>query len=161
MTEDTHNRLEQEFSECPKARGSFEAILYAEINTASREIGVPFSADYEEFIERYGGGIVGVYEIAGLRRAEYMSSDIETVLDLTTHFRKQRWPGTETWAVFSTDQGGNPIGLDKDGIVWLSDHDSRQIVAICRTFEEFLRTWCLSAEAEASDYYCEIPWPET
>lgn len=159
MTEDTWNRLEQKFLECPMNRANGD-VPYSEIEEASRLIGVPFTLDYVEFIKRYGGASVGAYEIVGTQRAEYMGSDVETVLDLTNHFRKQRWPGSENWAVFSTDQGGNPIGIGKDGMIWLSDHDYHQIVAICRTFEEFLRTWCLSAEAEASGYYGEIPWPE-
>jgi cell wall assembly regulator SMI1 len=158
MTDDTWNRLEQKFVECPQNRAR-DGAEYSEIEDASRQIGVTFNSDYAEFINRYGGASIGAYEIAGLRRAEYMSSDAETVLDLTRHFQEQRWPGTENWIVFSTDQGGNPIGLDKEGMVWLSDHDSQQIVAICQSFEEFLRTWCLSTEPEAADYYDEQPWP--
>jgi len=88
-----------------------------------------------------------------------MSSDVESVVDLTNHFRKQQWPGAENWVVFSMDQGGNPIGLDADGRVWLSDRDCCQIVAICQTFEEFLRAYCLLADPEAPGYYDERPWP--
>lgn len=159
MMEDTWNRLERHFLEYPKSRAS-DGVPCSEIEISSHQIGFPFTSDYIEFIKRYGGASVGAYEVTGLRRADYMGSSLATVLDLTEHFRKQRWPGAENWAVFSTDLGGNPIGLDKAGMVWLSDHDSQQIVAICQNFEEFLRTWCLGAESEAPDYYAELPWPE-
>jgi hypothetical protein len=159
MIEETIHVLEERFRACPPNKG--EAVELPEIEAAARVVGVPFGVDYTDFIRRYGGGVVGAYEIVGLRRAKYMGGDIADVMDLTKHFRDQGWPGAERWAVFSVDQGGNPIGLDDNGKVWLSDHDAKQVVAICETFEQFLRTWALGIEPEPTKYYGEMPWPSS
>ncbi len=52
-------------------------------------------------------------------------------------------PGTDKWVIISTDYDGNPIGLDAEGKVWISDHDRRVIQLLAPNFEAYLRKWCL------------------
>jgi sugar lactone lactonase YvrE len=66
-----------------------------------------------------------------------------SVFDLTREFRRQGGPGVNEWLVFSIDHAGNPIGLDKDGNVWICDHDAGVVQVIAKSFEEYLRKRCL------------------
>jgi hypothetical protein len=95
------------------------------------------------FIHRYGGAIVGPYRVFGLRNSEPMGNGEDSFLKVTKAFRQKGWPGVEKWAVISMDRGGNPIGLDADGKVWISDHDFGGVQVIAKSFEEYLRKSCL------------------
>jgi hypothetical protein len=54
------------------------------------------------------------------------------------------------------DGFGNPLGLDAEGRVWLSDHDSCERVCL----EDWLRRWALRVEAHRSgDYLARWCWP--
>jgi hypothetical protein len=66
-----------------------------------------------------------------------------SAIDVTTRFREQGWNGVENWLVISEDHAGNPIGLDKDGRIWISDHDFGRITLVAASFEEYLRKQCL------------------
>lgn len=120
-----------------------EAVEPAEVTAAEREIGIGLPKDYKEFICRYGGAIVGAYPIYGLRRAEPMGDDKSSFLEVTKSFRLDHWPGTDKWVIISIDHAGNPVGLDADGKVWISDHDARAIQLLAPNFEAYLRKWCL------------------
>ena len=51
----------------------------------------------------------------------------------------QKWPDIEDWYVISDDGRGNPIRIDPEGKVWLSDHDAGfEKVKLADNFEEFL-----------------------
>jgi streptogramin lyase len=127
-------RLDEEFSRYPVlvARGAPDDA----IRRAEAALGLAFSEPYREFLRRYGGAIVGSAAVHGLACAEAMGN--ESVVDLTARFRRDRWPGTEDWYIVSFDGAGNPVGLDERGEVWLSDHDTREIVRLASSFEEFL-----------------------
>src|SRR5579862_4444629 len=73
--------------------------------------GFTLSADYHEFVRRYGGGMVGTYPIYGLHLAEAMGTigHKSTAPEITKVFRDREWPGAENWLVISVDQSGNPI----------------------------------------------------
>lgn len=118
-------------------------VSLQEIDDSAAQIGVPFPDDYREFVNRYGGAIVGPFPIFGLRKAAPMAKDEGSVVDITRQFRNQRWPGVETWVVFSMDHAGNPVGFDKTGKVWICDHDARVVEVIANDFEEYLRKRCL------------------
>jgi hypothetical protein len=62
----------------------------------------------------------------------------ESVVDLTRRFQADGWRGTENWYVISFDGAGNPVGMDRDGHVWLSDHNSGDIVDVAANFEAFV-----------------------
>lgn len=114
----------------------------AEIQSASAALGMPFPDDYREFLSECGGGIVGPCSIYGVRPVDAMGRDW-SVVAMTEAYRSQRWPGVEEWLIVSSDHGGNPIGVGRDGQVWISDHDLGVVEVLAVDFEEFLRTRCL------------------
>jgi hypothetical protein len=132
--------LEQDFNECPFLYGG--EVPLEEIDQAAAALGMAFPQDYVEFVRRFGGGIVGPYRIFGLRKASAMGRAF-SVVRITMDFRLQHWPGTDKWIIISEDHAGNPIGVDADGKVWISDHDFGQIVQIAASFEDYLRKKCL------------------
>ena len=144
MRESTWHAIEAIFETAPMLRA--EQVSLNEIAMAAQELGLPFDADYREFISRYGGAIVGPYPIFGLRRAEPMGKNEASVVEVTRRFQQKGWPGTDRWVVFSIDHAGNPIGFDAEGKVWISDHDHGGIQATCSSFEEFIRRWCLKLD---------------
>jgi hypothetical protein len=135
MGEYTFQRLEELFDESPVMRAT-EASA-SEIENAARSLNCSFHEDYAEFLRHYGGGMVGSYPIFGIHKAHVMG-DFYSVVDVTRRFRSQGWPGTLNWYVISMDGGGNPIGVDSEGRVWISDHDAGAVNQIAEHFEEFL-----------------------
>jgi SMI1 / KNR4 family (SUKH-1) len=141
MRKQTWQALEDMFSEDPILKA--EAVKPAEVTAAERNIGITLPEDYKEFIRRYGGAIVGPFPIYGLRRSEPMGDDSSSFLEVTKSFRLDHWSGTDKWVIISIDHAGNPVGLDADGKVWISDHDARAIQLLAPNFEAYLRKWCL------------------
>ena len=141
MRQDTWKAIEEMFERFPFMCA--EPVELEEISAASDQLGIPFVEDYRDFVHRYGGAIVGPYRIYGLRRAEAMGENERSVVDVTLQFRRQQWPGTQKWIVFSTDHGGNPIGFDMTGVVWTFDHDSGREEITHDCFETYLRKRCL------------------
>lgn len=101
-------------------------------------VGFDLPADYKAFVERYGGAIGGPYSIYGFGASGAMGMDESSVITMTEHFRRQRWPGTEGCLVVSMDHSGNPVTLDEHGYVWLHDHDLGSIEKIADSFEGYL-----------------------
>lgn len=142
MRDETWQALDDLFLATPIMRA--EEVESDEIATAEQEVGVALADDYKEFVRRYGGAIVGPFRVFGLRRAVPMGKNETSFVEVTKNFRRQRWPAVEKWAVISMDHGGNPIGLDDGGKVWISDHDARAVQVIAANFEEYLRKRCLN-----------------
>lgn len=136
MAPSTKQRLDELFNAMPVLLGGPTEIN--EIEVAERLVGMKLPTDYRLFLERYGGAIVGSLPILGLRRAEAMADDLYSVVELTSRFRADGWESTNDWVVISVDLGGNPIGLNSLGEVWVSDHDSGETVRLAPTFEDFL-----------------------
>jgi hypothetical protein len=132
---ETIRRLDALFAEHP--------VLVAEpgppdeIDRAEARIGMKLDPAHREFIARYGGAMVGHLPIFGLRVSEVMGID-DFLAEVTARFRADGWTPTDQWIVFSYDQGGNPIGLDAAGAVWVSDHDAGEVIQLAATFEDFL-----------------------
>jgi cell wall assembly regulator SMI1 len=142
MRDDTWKAMEDIFSRHPILRA--EGVAAKEVEAAEAEIGMRLSDDYKQFIGRYGGAIVGAFPVFGLRRAAPMADNDGSFVDVTRAFRCQRWPGIEGWAIISVDHAGNPVGIDNEGRVWISDHDARAVQLLADTFEGYVRKWCLS-----------------
>jgi hypothetical protein len=132
---ETIQRLDDLFAADPILVGG--AASRDEIDRAEKRVGMTFDAAYREFLERYGGGVIGSLPILGLRTAEVMGDD-DLVVAVTARYRKDGWEPTREWVVISEDLGGNPIGLDAAGEVWLSDHDAGEVVRLAPTFEDFV-----------------------
>ena len=141
MRTETWDRLDSEFSTFPIMRAS-EVPTDEEIANASAAIGCRFHRDYVEFLQRYGGAMVGSLPVFGLRPAEVMG-DRWSVVVVTEWFRNQEWPGTSDWYLISDDGFGNPIGVAPNGQVMRSDHDVGEIGVLAQNFEDFLMNHCL------------------
>lgn len=135
MRPETVRRLDELFRTSPVLLGG-GPVSAAEIDAAEQQVGVKFTPDYREFLERYGGGMVGSLPVIGLRQAEVM--DPETVVEITARFRADGWEQTYEWVIISEDLAGNPIGLTEKGEVWVSDHDFGETVMVAPTFEQFV-----------------------
>lgn len=142
MRDETWLVLDEIFSRAPVLRA--EAVGPSEIAAAEAEVGIVLSSDYKDFIARYGGAIVGPFRVFGLRKAISMGKNEGSFVDITNTFRRQRWPGVDKWAVISMDHGGNPVGLDAAGKIWISDHDAGAVQIIALNFEGYLRRRCLN-----------------
>jgi len=132
--------LEAQFKAYPESRS--EPVAIEEIDRAAQPLGVPLPADFREFVARYGGAEVGAFPLYGLRLAPNMER-FGTFVEATSRFRTQGWPGTAEWVVISMDHSGNPVGLDRSGRVWISDHDRGSIEKLADDFEGYIRRWCL------------------
>ena len=120
-----------------------ESVSYEEIDETAQSEGFILPEDYREFIHRYGGATVGPYSIVGLRAADSMGNDEASVFEMTQRFRADGWQGTESWLIFSADHAGNPIGMDGEGAVWISDHDNGRVAKLAEHFDGYLRRVCL------------------
>lgn len=136
------NKLDALFASSPILRAT-ELPSDTEISEAAIQLGIPFPADYREFLLKYGGAMVGAYPIFGLRPVKVMDDDLWSVVCVTRRCRERKVPGTEAWIVFSEDHAGNPIGIDRKGTVWIHDHDFGGIMQLAADFEEYLRRKCL------------------
>jgi hypothetical protein len=119
-----------------------EPVPAAEVTAASATMRLSFPADYSEFLERYGAALVGPFPIFGLRAVEAMGNEW-SVVEVNRRYRADNWPGVQNWLVVSADHSGNPMGIDRDGRVWISDHDLGGISPVGDDFEDFLRKKCL------------------
>ena len=142
MRNETWQVLDDIFSRTPILKA--EEVESDEIAAAEREVGVVLADDYKEFVLRYGGAIVGPFRVFGLRKAVPMGRNEGSFVEVTNSFRRQRWPGVEKWAIISADHAGNPVGLDAEGKIWISDHDARAVQIIAANFEAYLRKQCLN-----------------
>lgn len=147
MMKDTIDRLNSEFAQFPTMRAD-ELPSSTEIEDASKQIGVPFPRDYQEFLGNYGGAMVGAYPIYGLRPVPVMGKRRWSVVEVTRQCRNGKIPGCDAWIVFSEDQAGNPIGIDAAGAVWIHDHDFGGIAPLAKDFEEYIRKQCLNLEVD-------------
>lgn len=75
--------------------------------------------------------------------AEVMGTRHWSVVEVTRHYRPIGVPGTDAWAVISEDHAGNPVGMDKDGAIWIHDHEFGGISPLANGFEEYVRVQCL------------------
>ena len=96
----------------PKSGCATAVISRNEIDAAAERLGVPFSAEYREFISLYGGGHAGSLPVAGLRRWEAAGNREWSVIELTEWHRTAKWPGTDLWAVAEGYVSLTPLHLD-------------------------------------------------
>lgn len=92
--------------------------------------------------------MVGPHPIFGLRPVEVMDVDLWSVVDVTRWYRSDGVPGTDQWIIISDDHCGNPVGIDRNGAVWIHDHDFGGIDHLAKDFEDYIRTWCLKVPSD-------------
>jgi hypothetical protein len=148
MQQDLINLLDDDFERHPMLKAPAPGN-HDEISRIESIIGFAIPTAYKEFILRYGSGIVGPYPIYGIGRAEAMPRNVTSALVATQRFHEQQWPGTEDWLIISTDHAGNPVGIDRDGGIWISDHDFGGVTKLFDTFDDYLRHSCLKLDSPA------------
>lgn len=138
MNQNVWYEVANHFKNFPQACGS--QVSEKEIIEAEILLGIKFSASYKQFLLLYGGGCVADHYIYGLSRAEIMPTSLWSVIQNTDFYKdKQQWPDIKEWYVISEDGSGNPIGIDPEGKVWVSDHDADfEKTKLADNFEEFL-----------------------
>lgn len=142
MRVETIRQIELAFRDAPMMRA--DAVPEQdEVDVASQALGMKFPDDYQEFLLRYGGGIVGPYPIFGLRPVELMEEHRWSVVGLTEEIRTSGVNIPFQWVVFSEDLAGNPIGFDATGKIWIYDHDFGGIAELANDFESYLQIHCL------------------
>ena len=132
-----------------------------EIENAEKDLGIEFSLSYKYYLKKFGGGAPTSFDVYGTKeRKDSYPDEYYTVTGMTNHYRKkQNWPGTHEWYIVCSDYDGNPYGVDKDGKVWLSDHDTQEIILVAGDFEEFL--YLLYTDTMWDKGYKKvIPWDE-
>ena len=112
-----------------------EDIIYVE-----QILNTKFSKSYVRFLKQYGSAGIGAFDVHGIQRHQDMSEFNWHIIDKTNFYKQtQKLPDIDDWYVISDDGRGNPIGVDPQGVVWLSDHDSGfEKVKLADDFEEFL-----------------------
>lgn len=110
-----------------------------EIDTVEAFAGFRLPTDYQEFLQRYGAGIVGSLRVYGIGAAEAMGAAEASVIDTTKQSRANGWPLAETGLVISDDGRGHPIVLSADGVVRVEDIDVNGVEVIAEDFGSFLR----------------------
>jgi hypothetical protein len=141
LTVDTLSRVREHFTKYPIAcAGAATMMAVSEIESV---VGFALPGDYKDFLLAFGAGVVGPYPIYGIGLAELMTENELSAWIVTRNFRKKKWPGAENWLVVSQDHAGNPVGIDCDGVVWISDHDFGGVTKLFDTFEQYLRCACL------------------
>jgi hypothetical protein len=137
-----------------------------EIKVAESALGLTFHEGYRKYLRIYGGGFVGAFDIYGLRarRLNFISDDTLrepwSVVYQTNSFRAEEWPNSQDWYIVSNDGAGNPFGVDPKGHVWLSDHNTCELIKAAYSFEDFL--YFLHTNTLWQPSYLEKPilWPE-
>jgi cell wall assembly regulator SMI1 len=130
------DQLDALFAEEPFMKA--DGVDESEIQVAEEILRVTFSDDYRKFLKRYGGALIGPYPMYGLARAEPMDDRLWSVVAVTQHFRKQLWPGVDSWYVISMDHAGNPVGVNESGAVFTYDHDLGERVQVAERFSDYL-----------------------
>jgi len=111
-----------------------------ELEEASRQLGIEFPPDYCEFVERFGGAVVGSLPLFGVRIPDALG-DEDTVVAQTLRARAEKaFALPEDALVISGDGFGNPLALFADGSVWRWDHDGPTVIrrVVAPTFEAFV-----------------------
>ncbi|MGL4426369.1 MAG: SMI1/KNR4 family protein [Alphaproteobacteria bacterium] len=115
-------------------------VEQTEIQETEKELGTKFNESYSKFLKMYGTACFCEYSVYGLLGKEEKKDQFSLVTYYTNFYKEQQnWPDIGDWYIISDDGRGNPIGVDPDGKVWLSDHDSGfEQVLLAEDFEEFL-----------------------
>jgi len=135
---DVWNILDLEYKRYPQDFG--KSNDEEKIKQAEESLALTFTSSYKKFLNKYGSATLPGHIIYGLTPLPEMGTTINNVIDKTNFYKQtQKWPGIDNWYIISDDGRGNPIGIDPEGKVWLSDHDADfEQVNLAENFEKFL-----------------------
>ncbi len=108
----------------------------AEIAAVEREMGLLLDADFRQFLQLFGSGVVGPYRILGTKAGKRRRPE-EQIPGETMRAWKDGWP-PRGWCVISFDLLGNPIAIGPDSAVWKRDHNLGELGLLARSFDDFL-----------------------
>lgn len=123
-------------------------IAYEIIDELCKKNGYAFPKQYREFVHRYGAATLGCFDIYGIRQCDLVEDHEGSVFEITQSFRDDEWPGVENWLIISMDFSGNPVGIDENGEIWISDHDNECIDKLENTFEDYIIEWCYDEDED-------------
>lgn len=110
-----------------------------EIHIAEGQLGIVLPADYREFVQKYGGAVVGGLSIVGLKDAEWLDQSPPSFVELTLKMREWTTSHTTSMVIFAVDSSGNPVGfLPPDQRIFVLDHDFGGKIELARDFEHFI-----------------------
>jgi len=141
MNQKTIQKLNKVYADFPFSKATKPALI-EDVKLLESNLGFDLPEDYKQFLSLYGAGSVGRNPIFGFGSSKDMGLSQGSAWDETLLHREQKWQGTENWLVFSVDRSGNPIGLDCNGAVWVSDHNYGSIDKLADSFEDYLWKWC-------------------
>lgn len=127
--------LEEQLSQHPEMLAG--SVPESKIRDAEMELQFVFPEEYRAYLLRFGGGLVGAQEIAGVAQAAWASGSHWSVVEVTRRRQDAGWPLAEAGVVVSDDGRGNPIICCADGRLKLPDHDVGDVVDL-GTFGPFL-----------------------
>ena len=136
---DVWGLLDCYFTDNPRDKAT--SVHSEAITAAEKVLNIKFSEPYKKFLLIYGGGGIGPIDIYGLSKSDLAPIDSWSVIENTQYYWREKWPGVENWYIVGDDDNGNPFGIDKDGVVWISDHDAyegEEVEKVADNFEEFL-----------------------
>lgn len=145
MKQTTIDALEKQFEEFPRSRGI--GASESEVQKAEIELGIRFPPDYREFLMRYGAAEVGPYPVYGLSKPACMGN-VYSVVDVTKEFRAAGVDATDDWLIVAEDLAGNYIGIGRDSVVKVWDHDLGGTISLADSFEDFVRRECLRLKSD-------------
>jgi hypothetical protein len=146
MTDEAWTLLEGSFEKFPFLKAG--SISNEEIDRVFKDFDFPIPNGYREFVHQFGGAVVGQFSIFGIGAPNMMGNDCSSAIEVTNRFRKEGWPGVKGWLVISTDHSGNPVGLDVEEKIWISDHDHGCIDKLSENFERYIVDWCFDNDGE-------------
>jgi hypothetical protein len=136
MTDTPWDRLRSDAASYPMMYGT--GVDDRQIEKAETILGCRFDSAYVQFLREFGGAMLGPEPLLGLQQAEVMGVDSWSVIEVTKRFRTDGWAGVDDWYVVSVDGSGNPVGVGRDGAVYISDHHGAGIVRLATSFSEYL-----------------------
>lgn len=116
-----------------------QGVSMDQISDAEKKLSLKFAKDHKKFLLKYDYADLPGHTIFGISPPTNLHLS-ETIIENTKFYKeKQKWPGIEDWYIISDDGFGNPIGINPEGKVWLSDHNAGfEQVKLADSFEEFL-----------------------
>ena len=127
----------------PKAMAQNADVSDDELNALAVSLGVTLDVQYTQFVRIFGGGIVGMFSIYGLRRAEFMDSKLWSC-EQVTKFKR----ASALSLGYNTISNGYAISDDytADAIVMITDmpfvffYDmlNNKLIQITKCFDDYL-----------------------
>lgn len=129
------HKLDTYFKKNPIYKGIPSSLQ--EIKLLESKLKIPLPKDYIQFLNTYGGSVIGSYMIHGIKNSEIIGED--NFIELTKGYIKRGYPLKNTHCVISDDGAGNPIFINSEHMVLIYDHNNAKFEILVENFEEFIK----------------------